>query len=653
MQNVIVVGTQWGDEGKGKVVDWLSENADVIVRFQGGHNAGHTLVIDGIKYKLSLLPSGIVRPGKISIIGNGVVLDPYALFEEIERVSTQGIIVSPQNLIIAENITIILSINRQMDQLSEAIRGENKIGTTGRGIGKAYEDKVARRAIRLCDLEDLNIVESKIDSLVNYYNPMRQAHNLEAINKNDILAEINNIKERLLPYAKPAWKILAELAVQNKRILFEGAQGILLDVDHGTYPFVTSSTTLPSQAYSGSGFGVNNSAYILGITKAYTTRVGSGPFPTELDDDISETIRSIGQEFGTVTGRKRRCGWFDAVAVKQAITISGITGVALMKLDVLDTLEKIKICIGYEYADNHYDYLPASSKLQNSVIPIYEELDGWKETIIGIKEYGALPSNAIKYIKSIALATNNHFPLKIIMIFCIGSIFMRAAGCIINDMVDVEFDQQVERTKIRPLASGEVSFKEAIIILFILLSLSFAILITLNKITIIIGMLSIIPIIIYPFMKRITFFPQAFLGLTFNLGALMGYTSIKGVVDYSCIILYIGCISWTLGYDTIYAHQDKKDDVLIGIKSTALKFGDNTKKYLQLFYNILLLSLFICGKTAHLSGWYYYGFPLMILQLYWQINTLNLNNEIDCLKKFKSNIYFGFIVCIFISLGKL
>jgi adenylosuccinate synthase len=398
MPNVIVVGSQWGDEGKGKIVDWLSERADVVVRFQGGHNAGHTLVIEGITYKLSLLPSGVVRPGKLSIIGNGVVIDPYALFKEIYRVTAQGFSVNAENLLIAENCPLILSLHQQNDIIYENLRGINKIGTTGRGIGPAYEDKIARRAIRICDLADSDTLDERLDSLLWHHNAIRKGLGLEIIVKETIMAELQQIAPKILPFAKPVWQILATLAEQKKRVLFEGAQGIMLDVDHGTYPYVTSSNTVSSNAFIGSGMGNSKSSYVLGIAKAYTTRVGSGPFPTEQINEVGELLGERGYEFGTVTGRKRRCGWFDAVMVRQAVKISGIAGIALTKIDVLTGMDKLKICVGYQYQGRNYDYLPASIKLQSEVVPIYEELDGWGENIGGIKNFRELPANAIKYI---------------------------------------------------------------------------------------------------------------------------------------------------------------------------------------------------------------------------------------------------------------
>lgn len=401
MTNVAVVGSQWGDEGKGKIVDWLSERADVVVRFQGGHNAGHTLVIDGVTYKLSLLPSGVVRHDKLSIIGNGVVIDPFELLKEIEAIGRLGVRISPDNLRIAENATLILPIHRKLDQASEALRGAGKIGTTGRGIGPAYEDKVGRRAIRVCDLADEDILSSKLDVILAHHNPILEKSGVELISRQEILNSLLEVAPKILPFAMPVWILLDELRKSGKRILFEGAQGAMLDVDHGTYPFVTSSNTMSGAASFGSGIGMNVVGFVLGITKAYTTRVGSGPFPTELTDEIGQTIGKIGHEFGTVTGRPRRCGWFDAVLVRQTAKICGIKGIALTKLDVLDGFKEIKICIGYRHNGNIYDYLPASQKIQEEVEPIYETISGWSESTKGARSWGELPAQAIKYIRRI------------------------------------------------------------------------------------------------------------------------------------------------------------------------------------------------------------------------------------------------------------
>ncbi len=401
MTNVAVIGSQWGDEGKGKVVDWLSERAHVVVRFQGGHNAGHTLVIDGVTYKLSLLPSGIVRPGKLSIIGGGVVVDPFALFSEIEAVSKLGVAVSPDNLRIAENAPLILPIHRMVDQNAEANRGKSKIGTTGRGIGPAYEDKIGRRAIRLCDLANERVLRGKVEALLAYHNIFLQANGASLVKTDDIMAQLLDISKKILPFSTPVWYLLDQLKKQDKRILFEGAQGIMLDVDHGTYPYVTSSNTVAGMATIGAGIGMRDIGYVLGITKAYTTRVGSGPFPTELNDETGAKIGRIGNEFGTVTGRPRRCGWFDAVLVRQACKISGISGIALTKLDVLDGFDVVKICVGYRHGDIIYDYLPAASDLQEEIQPIYEEMPGWSESTQGKRSWAELPAQAIKYIRRI------------------------------------------------------------------------------------------------------------------------------------------------------------------------------------------------------------------------------------------------------------
>jgi adenylosuccinate synthase len=401
MGNVVVIGSQWGDEGKGKVVDWLSERADVVVRFQGGHNAGHTLVVDGVTYKLSLLPSGVVRKTKLSIIGNGVVIDPVALLKEIEANSAKGVEITPDNLKIAENATLILPIHSQVDQASELARGSSKIGTTGRGIGPSYEDKVGRRAIRVCDLADKETLDIKLTALVNHHNTLFRATGLPEANKDELLNHLLEIAPKILPHAAPVWLLLDQLRREGKRILFEGAQGTLLDVDHGTYPFVTSSNTVAGSASAGAGCGPNALNFVLGITKAYTTRVGSGPFPTELMDEIGQQIGERGHEFGTVTGRARRCGWFDAVLVRQAIKIGGIQGIALTKLDVLDGLKTLKICTGYLHNGKQYDYLPALAKTQAEITPVYEEIEGWDATTKGARSWAELPAQAIKYIRRI------------------------------------------------------------------------------------------------------------------------------------------------------------------------------------------------------------------------------------------------------------
>ena len=401
MSSVAVIGSQWGDEGKGKVVDWLSERADVIVRFQGGHNAGHTLVVEGVTYKLSLLPSGVVRGGKLSIIGNGVVIDPFALFNEIERVVAQGLQITPENLQIADNATLILPIHAQMDSVAEKLRGKAKIGTTNRGIGPAYEDKVARRAVRVCDLADEEVLRTKIEALLNHHNIMLRLAELPEVTLDETLQKLNQVRERLLTFSKPVWRTLDACKKAGKHILFEGAQGTMLDVDHGTYPFVTSSNTIAGALCAGSGFSPTDLGYVLGITKAYTTRVGSGPFPTEQDNEAGQRMGEVGHEFGTVTGRKRRCGWFDAVMVRQAVKIGGITGIALTKLDVLDGFEKLQICVGYEYQGQILDYLPSSQSAQAQVQPIYEEIEGWAQTTHGCRTWKDLPAAAIKYIRRI------------------------------------------------------------------------------------------------------------------------------------------------------------------------------------------------------------------------------------------------------------
>ena len=399
MSNVCVVGSQWGDEGKGKVVDWLSERADVVVRFQGGHNAGHTLVVDGVTYKLSLLPSGVVRKDKISIIGNGVVIDPLALLSEIAAIRDKGVDISPKNLRIAENACLILPVHPRLDAAAETLRGEGKIGTTGRGIGPAYEDKIARRAIRLCDLEDLELLRAKINSMLTHHNALLKASDLPEMRTEELLEPLLAMREELLSYATPVWLLLQQFRAEGKRILFEGAQGIMLDNDFGTYPFVTSSNTLAGAAAIGSG--MTAMGYVLGITKAYTTRVGSGPFPTEQNNAVGELIGQRGHEFGTVTGRKRRCGWFDAVMVRQAIKISGIRGIALTKVDVLDGLDEIKICTSYRHGGKAYDYFPASQRIQAELEPVYETIEGWKDSTEGARSWAQLPAQAIKYIRRI------------------------------------------------------------------------------------------------------------------------------------------------------------------------------------------------------------------------------------------------------------
>ena len=401
MANVVVVGSQWGDEGKGKIVDWLSNRADVVVRFQGGHNAGHTLVIDNITYKLSLLPSGVVRPDKISIIGNGVVVDPWALLAEIDGLREQGIAVTPKTLKVAENASLILPLHGALDRAREEARGSDKIGTTGRGIGPAYEDKVARRAIRVCDLAELETLEDRVDNLLMHHNALLKGHGAKLINREELLGKLRDLAPRLLPYADNVWKRLDEARHNGERILFEGAQGAMLDVDHGTYPFVTSSNTHAAQAAVGSGAAIKSIGYVLGITKAYTTRVGSGPFPTEQDNKVGQMLGERGHEFGTVTGRSRRCGWFDTTMVRQAIKIGGIDGIALTKLDVLDGFEELKVCIGYRYQGNEYNFFPSGRDAQAGVEPVYETMDGWSESTRGARSWADLPATAVKYIRRI------------------------------------------------------------------------------------------------------------------------------------------------------------------------------------------------------------------------------------------------------------
>lgn len=401
MSNVVVIGSQWGDEGKGKIVDWLSERADMVVRFQGGHNAGHTLVIDGKVFKLSLLPSGIVRSGKISIIGNGVVIDPWALLSEIDKVRKQGVYISSDNLKIAENATLILPLHSALDKAREEFSGSNKIGTTGRGIGPAYEDKIARRSLRICDLANRVVLEAKIEQLLIHHNILQRGMGLDEINGDQLLKVLLEVAPKILPFVTNTWRMLDQANNVGKRILFEGAQGVLLDIDHGTYPYVTSSNTVAGAAASGSGIGPGKLGYVLGITKAYTTRVGSGPFPTELFDETGEYLGVQGREFGTVTGRKRRCGWFDAVLVRQTTKIGGINGIALTKLDVLDGLEKLKVCIGYNINGQKYDYFPSIVTDQDLIEPIYETMDGWSENTRGARSWADLPANAVKYIRRI------------------------------------------------------------------------------------------------------------------------------------------------------------------------------------------------------------------------------------------------------------
>jgi adenylosuccinate synthase len=401
MANVVVVGSQWGDEGKGKVVDWLSEQADIVVRFQGGHNAGHTLVIDGVTYKLSLLPSGVVRPGKLSVIGNGVVLDPRALLDEIDRLAGQGVKVTPESLRIAENVPLILSLHQELDAIRESSNTLTRIGTTRRGIGPAYEDKVGRRAIRLMDLADLPALDHKIDRLLAHHNALRRGLGLEPVGADAIREELQSVAPRVLPYMDSVWSLLDRKRREGKRILFEGAQGALLDIDHGTYPFVTSSNTVAAQAATGSGLGPAAIGYVLGICKAYTTRVGEGPFPTEQDNEIGRRIGERGREFGTVTGRARRCGWFDAVLVRQTVRTAGINGLALTKLDILDGWRDIKVCVGYRLDGREIDYLPASEHAQARAEPVYETIAGWQEPTARARSWAELPAQAIKYVRRI------------------------------------------------------------------------------------------------------------------------------------------------------------------------------------------------------------------------------------------------------------
>jgi adenylosuccinate synthase len=399
MANVTVVGAQWGDEGKGKIVDWLSNRADVVVRFQGGHNAGHTLVVGNQVYKLSLLPSGVVQ-GKFSVIGNGVVVDPWALLAEIEKIEGQGIKITPDLLAVADNAVLILPIHGELDKAREA-QSTQKIGTTGRGIGPAYEDKVGRRAIRIADLGDPDTLRAKIDRLLTHHDALRKGLGLEPADPEALLAALLEVAPKVLAYAKPTWRILDEKVRAGERVLFEGAQGALLDVDHGTYPFVTSSNTMAGQAAAGSGLGPRSVGYVLGIVKAYTTRVGEGPFPTELDDEVGRHLATVGKEVGVVTGRARRCGWFDAVLVRQTVAINGIHGIALTKLDILDGLPTLKVCIGYQIGDQVLDYLPSGLKDQAAAVPVYEELEGWSQTTQGARSWKDLPGNAVKYVRRI------------------------------------------------------------------------------------------------------------------------------------------------------------------------------------------------------------------------------------------------------------
>ena len=399
MANVTVVGAQWGDEGKGKIVDWLSNRADVVVRFQGGHNAGHTLVVDGKVYKLALLPSGVVQ-GKLSVIGNGVVVDPWHLLSEIAKIAEQGVIIGPDLLVLADNATLILPLHKDLDQGREAASSQ-KIGTTGRGIGPAYEDKVGRRAIRVADLADPEALKPKIERLLSHHGALRRGLGLPEADGEALFDQLMEIAPQILAYAQPAWRLLDQAYKAGKRILFEGAQGALLDVDHGTYPFVTSSNTVAGQAAAGSGMGPKGPGYVLGIVKAYTTRVGEGPFACELDDEVGKHLSTVGREVGVNTGRQRRCGWFDAVLVRQSVAINGIDGIALTKLDVLDGLKTLKICVGYKIGDREVDYLPAGMRDQAAAVPIYEEMEGWSESTAGARSFKDLNANAIKYVRRV------------------------------------------------------------------------------------------------------------------------------------------------------------------------------------------------------------------------------------------------------------
>ncbi|MDE2792513.1 MAG: adenylosuccinate synthase [Paracoccaceae bacterium] len=401
MANVAVIGTQWGDEGKGKIVDWLSAQADIIVRFQGGHNAGHTLVVDGQVFKLSLLPSGILRTGKLAVIGNGVVLDPWALAEEIDAVSDRGVKISPENLLVAENTPLILSVHRDLDRIREANAGDARIGTTGRGIGPAYEDKVGRRAVRVADLADTITLESRLRRLLAHHNPLRQGLGADPVDPDSLMAALRDVAPRVLPFAGPAWKVLGKRFRAGDRILFEGAQGSHLDIDYGTYPYVTSSNTLAGAAATGAGLGPAAVGFVLGIVKTYTTRVGEGPFPSELHDGSGHHLATVGRERGTVTGRNRRCGWFDAVLVRQSCVTSGVNGIALTKLDVLDGMKEVKICVGYELDGEFIDDLPVASNRQARVNPVLETLEGWTESTAGARRWADLPAPAIKYIRRI------------------------------------------------------------------------------------------------------------------------------------------------------------------------------------------------------------------------------------------------------------
>ncbi|MDE0240592.1 MAG: adenylosuccinate synthase [bacterium] len=401
MANVVVVGSQWGDEGKGKIVDWLCERADVVVRFQGGHNAGHTLEVGNQVFRLSLLPSGVVRPDKLSVVGNGVVIDPWALFQEIGKISEQGVTVTPDNLLISESAHLILPFHGELDRAREAAQRGAAIGTTGRGIGPAYEDRAARRGLRVCDLGDDGTLQTRLSLLVDHHDVLRRSLGLDVVDREALLADLRQVAGRLLEFARPVWQELERLRRSGRRILFEGAQGHFLDVDHGTFPYVTSSNTLAAAAATGSGIGPHALHYVLGITKAYTTRVGAGPFPTEQMNDVGRTLRERGREFGTVTGRPRRCGWFDAVMVRQAIKVGGMQGIALTKLDVLDGMDELKVCTGYRWQGGDLDHLPATATRQADVEACYETFDGWRENTRGARSWGELPATCVKYVRRI------------------------------------------------------------------------------------------------------------------------------------------------------------------------------------------------------------------------------------------------------------
>jgi adenylosuccinate synthase len=401
VKNVVVVGAQWGDEGKGKIVDWLSYRADIVVRYQGGHNAGHTLVIDGVEYKLSLLPSGVVRAGKLSVIGNGVVVDPWHLLKEIDIVRAKGVVISPENLVVAENCPLILPVHGAVDRAREAARGDAKIGTTGRGIGPAYEDKVARRGLRVCDLAEPTVLRAKLDYMLQHHNLFLRAAGAETFDLEQVYKELMEVAPKILPYVGVVWERLEAARKEGKLMLFEGAQGAMLDIDHGTYPFVTSSNTVAANAATGSGVGSKTVGRVVGICKAYTTRVGAGPFPTEDKGEIGEMLGQRGREFGTVTGRKRRCGWLDAVAVRQAVKTGGIDGIALTKLDILDAFKELKICRAYKLDGKIIDYLPAGQEAQSRVEPIYDICEGWDSNTRGMRSWADLPSRALKYIRRV------------------------------------------------------------------------------------------------------------------------------------------------------------------------------------------------------------------------------------------------------------